>query len=584
MPSATPAPESGHSTAALVAQAFETQDALRRAGRLADAQRLAQQVVEEFPALAEAWNRLGVVQAELGQGLQAAASLERAIELAPREASHRANLAEVLRRAGLAARALGPAQAAVELDPDHVAARINLGYALLDCQRPDEALAHFEHACSRDPQHAQAWFGRGRALAAGRRLAEAVQALQRCLALAPDDPDLRLALSQARRTLGQHDEALLQAEHAARLRPGHPAAVAAHADVLMEQGLSAQAEGVLRQGLRDAPQSAGLAYRLALTVLDQGRYTEGFALYESRLRLGPGDVSNPIRQPLQRRPFWQGEDLRGKGLLVLAEQGFGDHIQFCRFVPRLAAAGAEVILGVSAPLQDLMRSLAGTAVLTSLDEIRSQAYDCWTFVGSLPHRLGVEASSIGMPVPYLAAEPARRQAWRQRLSRSPARARVGLVWGGRPEADYERRRALSLGALARLGEVPGVAWYGLQHDARAGDAHARREGLVVEPISGPELGSFADTAALIAELDLLVTVDTAYCHLAGAIGAPAWLMLPTAADWRWSLQRERSPWYPSVRIFRQATPGDWEGVVAQVAQALRLALERPAGPTRFAPP
>jgi tetratricopeptide (TPR) repeat protein len=583
MPSDSQGADAGHSTAALIAQAFETLDALRRAGRLTDAERLGQQITAEFPELAEAWNRLGVVQAELGQGLQAVASLERAIELAPGDPSHRANLAEVLRRAGLAARALGHGQAAVELGPDHVASRVNLAYALLDCKRPDDALPHFEHACGLDPNHPQAWFGRGRALAALRRLPQAAQALEHCTTLAPEDPELRLALSNVRRMLGQLDAARAEADRAAVVWPTHPAVTLARADVLIEQGRSATAETVLRDGLRAAPGVPALAYRLALTVLDQGRYPEGFALYESRLQLGPGDVSNPIRQPLQRRPFWQGEALRGKGLLVLTEQGFGDHIQFCRFVPRLAAAGAEVILGVPQPLQDLMRTLPGTAVLTHLDEIRSQAFDHWTFVGSLPHRLGVDATTIGTPGPYLGADPARRLAWRQRLARRPATARIGLVWGGRPDADYERRRSVPFELLARLGEQADVAWYALQSGERAADAQAHRDRITVEVLSASELGTFADTAALLAELDLLITVDTAFCHLAGAIGVPAWLMLPTAPDWRWSLQGDRTPWYPSVRIFRQPAPGDWAGMLEQLSQALRQALEQPAGPARFAP-
>ena len=584
MPSDPTAPEAGHSTAALIAQAFETLDALRRAGRLADAERLGLQLVGEFPDLAEAWNRLGVVQAELGQGLQAVASLERAIELAPRDPSHRANLAEVLRRGGLAARALGHGQAAVELDPNHVASRVNLAYALLDVKRAADALPHFEHACQRDPHHPQAWFGRGRALVALRRRSEAAQALEHCTTLAPEDPELRLALSNVRRMLGQLEEARTEADRAALIWPAHPAVTLARADVLIEQGRSATAEAVLREGLRAAPHAAGLAYRLALTVLDQGRYPEGFALYESRLQLGPGDVSNPIRQPLQRRPVWQGESLRGKGLLVLTEQGFGDHIQFCRYVPRLAASGAEVILGVPPPLQDLMRTLSGTAVLTRLDEIRSQAYDHWTFVGSLPHRLGVDATNVGTPGPYLSADPLRRQAWRQRLARRPERARIGLVWGGRPEADYERRRAVPFEMLARLGEHADVAWYALQSGDRSGDAQAHADRIAVEVLTPAELGTFADTAALLAELDLLITVDTAFCHLAGAIGAPAWLMLPTAPDWRWSLQEDRTPWYPSVRIFRQPSPGDWAGMLAQLSQALRQALDQPAGAARFSPP
>jgi SAM-dependent methyltransferase len=174
--------------------------------------------------------------------------------------------------------------------------------------------------------------------------------------------------------------------------------------------------------------------------------------------------------------------------------------------------------------------------------------------------------------------------WRQRLARRPARARIGLVWGGRPEADYERRRAVPFEMLARLGKHADVAWYALQSGDRSGDAQAHADRIAVEVLTPAELGTFADTAALLAELDLLITVDTAFCHLAGAIGAPAWLMLPTAPDWRWSLQEDRTPWYPSVRIFRQPSPGDWAGMLAQLSQALRQALDQPAGAARFSPP
>jgi hypothetical protein len=270
----------------------------------------------------------------------------------------------------------------------------------------------------------------------------------------------------------------------------------------------------------------------------------------------------------------------------MTEQGYGDHIQCCRFIVPLAERGVDITMAVAQPLADLMRTLPGVRrVLTRIEDARDSGCDFWTFVCSLPHRLGVDATRLGVThaeAPgYLQADSVRRARWRERLGPRPADAqgrpqrRIGLVWSGRAENDYERRRSPPLAALAPLGQVPGIRWLALQTGARAAEAAGPQAPWPIEVLSDAELGSFADTAALIAELDLLISIDTAYTHLAGALGAAVWLMLPRAADWRWSLQAETSPWYPSVRIFRQHTTGEWAGVAQRIAQALPNLLDLP---------
>jgi cytochrome c-type biogenesis protein CcmH/NrfG len=535
--------------------------------------------------------------------LQARACLEQAMALAPQDPTHAANLAELLRRAGLPAQALPAARQAVQMGLRHAGAHLNLGYVLLDLGDAAQALPHFEQAATLDAAMPQAWFGLGRALSALRRPAQAAQALRECLARAPNDAEAHLALAQVLRLMGDLPGGWAHAMEASRRLPSHPGVVCIQADLLTEDAQPREAERLIEQALSRMPATAGLRYRLALCQLDRGDYTGGFATYESRLLLGDQDVSNRIRIPMLPMPRWQGEDLRGRRLLVMTEQGYGDHIQCCRFIVPLAERGVDITMAVAPPLADLMRTLPGVGrVLTRIEDARDSGCDAWTFVCSLPHRLGVDATRVrvtslhetaaprpggaaassgpvnavdAMHAPgYLQADPARRARWRERLGpRLPGpdgrpQRRIGLVWSGRAENDYERRRSPPLAALAPLGQVPGIRWLALQTGARAAEAVGAQAPWPIEVMGEAELGSFADTAALMAELDLLISIDTAYTHLAGAIGAPVWLMLPRAADWRWSLQAETSPWYPSVRIFRQQAAGDWAGVAQRIAQAL----------------
>lgn len=566
-------------------RALSEVEALCQVGEWTRAEFQVRQVLEEFPQTAQAWNLLGVISAGREGGLFAVDCLERAVGLEPNNATFHTNLGEIWRRGGVAERAVRHSQRALELEPNLALARLNLGFALLEAGQALEALAQFKALVERLPDLPSAWFGLARSSLTGQDLATALQALQRCTALAPADPEPWILLGRVLQQSGDLAGAQTCVARAERVAPTHPGMVALKADLLSEAGHAEASEAALQAGLVAAPQAAGLRYRLSLALLSRGLYPEGFALYEGRLDLGDSDVSNRIRRPLLPMPEWRGEPLQGRRLLVMTEQGFGDHLQFCRFVEPLARQGAQVVMGVAPPLADLMRTLPGCEhVITTFDEARNGRCDHWVFVGSLPQRLGVTASTVTPRQPYLRADDARRQGWRSRLTQdADPRPRVGLVWGGRPSNEYERRRSLPWQAVQSLLAVPGLRWVSLQTGPRRADLDALPEPLKPLALTEDALGSFADTAALLAELDLLVSVDTAYAHLAGATGRPVWVLLPRPCDWRWCLQDERSPWYPSARLFRQALPGQWAPVIEQVRAALAMefnlaASAQPPGP------
>jgi tetratricopeptide (TPR) repeat protein len=542
-----------------------------RARRLREAELICRDLVHDFPKCAEGWNHLGCVMEQRKNALQAVAYIERAIAIAPQRALFHANLGEIYRRAGLAEQALTHARRALELDATDHNARLNLGLALLDLKRADEALQHFENVTERTPENVKAWFGKGRALVALKRFEEAVAVFRHCTELAPRDSNVWLELARARLSLNDPINALSDAKKLAEMRPRWAEAALVLADAYQEMGQFADAERMIRDALAAIPGAPELKFRLAQLRLAQGDFRDGFELYESRFEVqGPSSIRR-LSLPM---PFWRGENLAGKRILVLTEQGYGDHIQFCRFVGPLSKMASGVVFAVSPALIDLMRSLPGPIeITTEIANARASGCDYWTFLGSLPFHFKIGVGDIPR-APYLGAAAAKRARWRERLAGLPGRRRIGLVWAGSPAHGYDRRRSIPFERLSPLARVPDVAWINPQPPSPAVSANAPIPGLDITCFpDGPV--DFDDTAALIAELDLLVSVDTSVAHLGGALGAPTWLLLSRVTDWRWYLEQETSPWYPSMRLFRQRRYGDWEEVLGRVADA--LVRERPEG-------
>jgi hypothetical protein len=307
-------------------------------------------------------------------------------------------------------------------------------------------------------------------------------------------------------------------------------------------------------------------WNLAVAALLHGDFVRGFAEYEwrkrhDRFRRDFIDLPGPV---------WTGGDPEGRTILVHAEQGLGDTIQFARYLPLIAARGGRAVLACERPLIPLLASLPGVDVVPK--DAPLPRYDAWIDQMSLPHAFATRPDSILSPAGYLRADPARVAAWRARL---PPGRKVGVAWAGNPAHSNDRRRSLSGAALAPLLTLPGMHFVNLQVGAREGEA-----GL---PVLSPALTEYAETAAVVANLDLVVTVDTSVAHVAGALGVPCWVMLPHAPDWRWMLGRDDTPWYRSLRLFRQQQAGDWGGVIARVAAGLRTAHRRDGGPDRESP-
>lgn len=442
-------------------------------------------------------------------------------------------------RAGKLAEAEAECRRRLALRPGHPETLNNLANVLEDLGRPGEAEQMYAEAIAARPDFAEAHYNLGLLFHNQRRLAEAEAAYRRALALRPQ---LFLAynnLGAALRDQRRPQEAVAAFEAAVRLRPDY-------ADAHMNQ---------------------------AMCQLLLGDFAKGWAQYEWRWRTAQARAEEPHRFP---QPPWLGqEEIRGKTILLHAEQGFGDTLQFCRFAPRVAARGARVILEVQPGLEGLLERLDGVAgVVTRGGPL--PPFDLRTPLLSLPLALGAGLEDVGASVPYLAADPEASARWAARLGERRA-LRVGLVWAGASRSNNpaaaatDDRRSLPLSAFEPLALVEGVEFYSLQKGSGADQlAAARRGGWGGPDIldHAAELTNFADTAALIANLDLVISCDTSVAHLAGAIGKPVWILSRFDGCWRWLTDRDDSPWYPTARLFRQSAPSGWSEVVKRIVPAL----------------
>jgi tetratricopeptide (TPR) repeat protein len=416
---------------------------------------------------------------------------------------------------------------AIAMDANHARSHNDLGTALSALGRHEEAVACFHRAIALQPDFAHPYGNLGAALHALDRDAEAIGWIEQSLQLSGDKAIAHCDLGTTLAWLNRHDEAIAQYRLAQSVRPGF--ARARHSE--------------------------------ALSLLTLGEFRTGWELHEARL----ADPRTANGRRDSREPAWRGEDIAGRTILLHAEQGLGDDIQFVRYVPLVAARGATVLLQVHRGLKTLLGHVPGAdAVFESHESLPPFELQCSLM--SLPLALRTELDSIPAAVPYLRAEPQRIAAWREQLG-PRRRMRIGIAWAGNPSHANDRNRSMPLGLLEGLLSRHDIDFHMLQIDVREADrATLARLPRLHNHIA--VLCDMADTAALISLLDLVITVDTAVAHLGGALAVPTWVMLPWAADWRWMLDRSDTSWYPTMRLFRQAQMGDWRGVLAAVSQAL----------------
>jgi tetratricopeptide (TPR) repeat protein len=579
------------------ADLLETANGYHRAGDLARAEPLYRQVVQADPANAPVWRLLGETYSALGRLAEAAGSYRQAVRLQPGHFDALANLGVALAQQGQLAEAVPTLRQAIRVKPDFAQAHHNLGVALAQSGELEQAAASLREAIRLKPDYAEAYYNLGNTLVELNWREEAVPVFRRALELKPDYVDALNNLGLALTELGKPGEAAVVLQQAERLKPDHAEALNNLGLALADQGQFEEAIAAYDRSLRVNPHYAEAHTNLGSAYKEQGRLEEAIACYDYALWLQPDAASTHWNRSLarlqqgdyergwaeyewrwrrkraRRRPFsqpaWDGAPLEGRTMLLYMEQGLGDMIHFIRYAPLVKERGGSVV--VECP-DILLRLFAGMAGIDQLVAEGSELppFDVHAPLMSLPCLLGTRLDTVPADVPYLAVPAELVERWRGWLA-GYVTYKVGIVWQGNPHHKWDRYRSVRLADFAPIAAVPGVELISLQKGDAADALRSHHRSFRVTELPAPqdpESGTFAETAAVMKNLDLIVTVDTAVAHLAGALALPVWVALSTIVDWRWQLERADTPWYPTMRLFRQETLGKWGPVFARMADEL----------------
>jgi tetratricopeptide (TPR) repeat protein len=609
-------------------QALNRALAAYRAGQLVQAEQVCQEIISIDRNFFDALYVLAVVQATLGKNTEALANYDRALALQPKHAealSNRGNTLKALRRFD---EALDSFDKALAVQPDYASAHSNRGAVLFEMTRYEEALATYDRSLAIRPDQAVALYNRGGALHKLGRFEEAIASYDRAIALSHGLVEAHANRGNTLNSLHRYDDALTSFDRALALRPDLVEALTNRGNALNGLKRYAGALASYDRAIVCQPTHAGAHYNRGTTLHEMRRYDEALASYDRAIALQPdypeafsnrgatlwelkrhdealasydhaialqpefpeahwnaaslrlltGDFDRGWAEyewrwkyrtmALAKRnfaqPLWRGEPIERKTILLHSEQGLGDTIQFCRYVPLVAERGARVILEVDKRLRELMSSLNGAAQVMSAGDVLPE-FDLHCPLLSLPRAFHTLLETVPSHTPYLHAPTEQLTKWNTRLG--PKRGlRVGLIWSGNPAHHRDQARSIEFGALTPLLNT-GATFFSLQKDIRPDDAAAlaRRQDVIQV---ADEFADFSDTAAVMAQLDLIISVDTSTVHLAGALGRPVWILLPYLPDWRWLLDRDTSPWYPTARLFRQDETRRWDSVIPRVQAAL----------------
>jgi Flp pilus assembly protein TadD len=507
----------------------------QQAGRLQEAEQIYRQILAVDPNNAGVWHLLGAVAYQTGKFDVAAEVIGRAVQLAPRDASMHNSLGAALEAQGKLDDAAASLRRALELEPGLAVAHYNLGNVCRGRGHFDEAIACYRRALDLRPGYAEAYNNLGVALNSLGHESEAAQWYRRALDVQPNYAEAHTNLGLALYNAGNLVDAAWHYRRAIELRPDY----------------------------------AWAHWNRSLLLLLTGDLEHGWSEYEWRWQ---------ARLPLREfeRPKWTGDSLAGRTILLHAEQGLGDTLQFFRYAALVKGRGAKVILECQPVLEKLLAGCPGVDRLVAAGE-QLPPFDVHAPLLSLPGILKTSMASIPANVPYVFADDALIALWRDTLD-TGQRFRIGINWHGRPGRGHWRERDIPLECFASLGQVPNVQLISLQRGE--GQLQLPRSGLPIIDL-GEDVdtvhGAFMDSAAIMRNLDLVITSDTSVPHLAGALGVPVWVALPFVPDWRWLLDRSDSPWYPTMRLFRQKSPGDWTSVFQEMSAALQGRLDSEGG-------
>ncbi|MEO1520973.1 MAG: tetratricopeptide repeat protein [Cyanobacteria bacterium J06633_2] len=574
---------------------------LQQQRKFDDAQDCYEHIIQIAPDHSPAYNNLALILKAQEDYETAIYWLEQAIAIQPTNAAAYTNLGNVLRHQNQLSQAQVAYEKALRHAPDHLDARLNLGLVCRDQGDIEGAIAHYQAIITADPAFVDAYNELGNLLQSCDAFEEAVRCYEAALHHAPTSTSLHNNLGAALQELGRHDAAIASYHRALQHQPTYADAyynlgnvlrsldrlddaVVAYQQarvlmpndakvhnnlglVLHDQGDINGAIACYRRSIQQEPDYPDAHLNLGISLLKAGDWIAGFKEYEWRWKV-TGQDFKPLRSVAQ--PVWHGQDLPEQTLLIHAEQGLGDTLQFIRFVSLIEKRVHRIIVECQAPLKRLLEAMPSIdQVIVSGDEI--PPFDVHVPLMSLPYLLSISPANLPPQVPYLHALAGTNE--NPLLTASTDDLKVGIVWAGSPTHRNNRHRSCPFQSFERLLTVPGIRVYSLQKGA--GEADLDSSDAAMTNLSA-HLDDMADTAAAIAQLDVVITVDTSVAHLAGALGKPVWIVLGFAYDWRWLSDRSDSPWYPTARLFHQSNPGDWDGVFDQVIQALKRHLDKDA--------
>jgi tetratricopeptide (TPR) repeat protein len=533
-----------------------------QAGRLPQAEALYREVLAENPNFSDAWHLMGLLARRVGKTDVAAEMISRAIHLNPNVADYHNNIGIVLMTQKKLDHAIAALEHAIQLSPGYADAHNNLSAAFRETGKLDEAVEAARRAIQFKPDFAQAYGNLGNALLDRKKYTESIAALSTAVQLQPSLVDALYNLGNALQNADRLSEAQAAYEKAISFSPDHLKAHNNLGNVFRQMVKVPQAIDAYSKAISLDPNHAEAHWNRSLAYLLSGDFERGWPEYEWRQQ-----CESFFARRLFAEPKWNGEPLEGRTILLHSEQGLGDTLQFVRYVPMVAARGGKVILQCQDEVRRLLARVSSVEAVYLRDE-PLPPFDVQCALMSLPMVFNTRLDSIPAIVPYISADPNDIAKWVSRLPKAESGRRIGLAWAGRPTHENDRRRSLALSQLSPLFSVPGLQFVSLQKGPAAEQTKSvPPDWRLTDPTA--QIEDLADTAALISQLDLVIAVDTSVAHLAGVMGKPVWVLLPFDPDWRWLLNRNDSPWYPTMRLFRQSTAGDWTGVIQRVADALR---------------
>ena len=572
----------------------------RRAGRLKDARQAAEKAIELKPDWVQAHYSLGCILGDSELHDQAAECYRRVLNIKPDWTTARYNLGCALMLLDRMGEAIDNFQLVLQQKDDYIKAWVSMGKAMAGAKRTPEAAAAISRAIALDDNYADAHYQFGKLAAACGKLDEAAVSLGRAAEIDAQNPEFQNELGVVLAKLGRSDQAVAAYRRAIELKPNYVSACFSLAEEFKSQNKFDAAIAVYKKMMTPLPKSMDLLHNIgysldalgasndaveafdkvlatepdhaeahtsrAMIMLKTTGYRQGWDEFEWRLK--SRSKMNVPRSFTQ--PRWDGRQLDGERILLYGEKVFGDTFQFLRYVPLVVARGGKVVLETQDRVSRLLYGFPAAEEVISTGYALPQ-FDYHCPLVSLPGVFKTTADTVPCDIPYINARQADVQSWADRLGEKK-NFRVGIVWAGSPNTPTDATRSAPISCLAPLTTIPGASLYSLQVGGRAGELSQLPAGAIND--LSPQLQDFTDAAAAISQMDLVISVDTAAAHLAGAMGKDVWLLLPFVGDWRWLIDRDDSPWYPTMRIFRQQTPGDWDELIQRVGKCM---TERIAG-------